>query len=101
MRANTHGLKAVEGPHGASLARQEAMALRLVKGKGAGAPIFNGGEGLPPGPPDTDDEFSDTTRASQAHAATSPVGVDHNPHGKMDRFISAMTPSVGTPRHGK
>lgn len=74
------------------------MALRSVMDSGAGAPIFNGGEGRPPGPPNTDDEFSDMTRASQAHAATSPVGVDHNPK-QLERFIFAMTPSA--PRYGQ
>jgi hypothetical protein len=72
--------------------------LRLIKGKSHGAPVFNGGDGtmIPPGPVNSDEEFShsNSTKASHAHAATAPVGVDHSPHKPMDRFISAMTPGT-------
>ena len=80
------------------------MLTRLFKGKSAGAPLYsmarcrrNGKQGPmePPGPDNTDPEFSNTTNASLAHDATTRDQTSE----KMTRFVSAMSPSAS--RYGQ
>lgn len=90
----------VKGAQGASNAAQTAIALRLVKGKGAGQPVLNGGSGqLPgyeaqedlPGPLNTPDMFTtDSQKNVISHSATSD---DRTQPKGMARFTRAMAPA--------